>query len=323
MVAAVAARLRHDGRMRNRPVLVFDGDCGFCTSAVRVIRRRVRPRCDIVPWQRADLGALGVSEERAQYEVLWVTPVGKVYGGAQAVAKLLLSAGGGWSPAGAVLALPPGALDRLRRLPARGEQPPAAEPDARGVRATRRTTAPRVAAARHFATVGHGPRSSTVRAAESYVRARTHRPVTLPAGSADAPHGSAASDAGPSTRRPRARVMWGLQRPGAWIGFIRPPGEASRRVRHTVSCRRSRASSGRTAQARTCVRPVNRTVPSRCSGTGRAAKARWSRTRGCGGRSRVRDRGRAPRAGPRSRPDGATQGMREAIRFGCGTREWS
>lgn len=88
-------------------MLVFDGDCGFCTSAVRVIERRVRPRCDVTPWQRADLAALGVSAERAQHEVLWVTPVGRVYGGAQAVARLLLSAGGAWSVAGAVLTLPP------------------------------------------------------------------------------------------------------------------------------------------------------------------------------------------------------------------------
>ncbi|WP_240803148.1 DUF393 domain-containing protein [Streptomyces sp. A1499] len=93
--------------VRSRPVLIFDGDCGFCTSAVRVLERRVRPRCDVTPWQRADLAALGVSVERAQHEALWVTPVGRVYGGAQAVAKLLLSAGGVWSLVGAVLTLPP------------------------------------------------------------------------------------------------------------------------------------------------------------------------------------------------------------------------
>ncbi|CAL9347404.1 hypothetical protein SUDANB176_00401 [Streptomyces sp. enrichment culture] len=93
--------------MRIRPVLVFDGDCGFCTGSVRFIERVVRPRCEAVPWQQADLAALGVTRERARHEALWVTPPGRVYGGAQAVAKLLLSAGGAWTLAGALLALPP------------------------------------------------------------------------------------------------------------------------------------------------------------------------------------------------------------------------
>ncbi|MGW7278100.1 thiol-disulfide oxidoreductase DCC family protein [Streptomyces sp. NPDC054844] len=93
--------------MRTRPVLVFDGDCGFCTAAVRVIERWVRPRCETTPWQRADLAVLGVRKERARREVLWVTPTAAVHGGAQAVAKLLMSAGGGWRIVGAVLTLPP------------------------------------------------------------------------------------------------------------------------------------------------------------------------------------------------------------------------
>ncbi|MFJ3508626.1 thiol-disulfide oxidoreductase DCC family protein [Streptomyces luteogriseus] len=93
--------------MRTRPVLIFDGDCGFCTTSVGVARRLVRPRCDVVAWQRADLASLGVTAERARHEVLWVTPTGRVYGGAQAVAKILLSAGGVWPVVGAVLSLPP------------------------------------------------------------------------------------------------------------------------------------------------------------------------------------------------------------------------
>ncbi|MER6475014.1 thiol-disulfide oxidoreductase DCC family protein [Streptomyces filamentosus] len=92
--------------MRSRPVLVYDGDCGFCTTAAAFAERRVRPHCEIVPWQFTDLDALGVTPERAAYEVLWVTPSGAVDGGARAVAKALLSAGGFWTPVGAVLLLP-------------------------------------------------------------------------------------------------------------------------------------------------------------------------------------------------------------------------
>jgi predicted DCC family thiol-disulfide oxidoreductase YuxK len=94
-------------RIRARPVLVFDGDCGFCTASVAFVERRLQPGCDVVAWQRADLPALGVTPERAAHEALWVTPVGTVYGGAQAVAKILLYTGRGWAPLGALLMLPP------------------------------------------------------------------------------------------------------------------------------------------------------------------------------------------------------------------------
>lgn len=92
---------------RRRPVLVYDGDCAFCTSSVRFAERRLRPRCEATPWQFADLARLGVDRRRAEHEVLWVTPAGSVYGGAQAVARLLMSARGGWPVVGALLTLPP------------------------------------------------------------------------------------------------------------------------------------------------------------------------------------------------------------------------
>ncbi|MEU8381852.1 DUF393 domain-containing protein [Streptosporangium sp. NPDC048865] len=92
--------------MTGEPVLVFDGDCGFCTTSVRFAERRVGVRARVVPWQRADLGALGVTRERARYELLWVED-GRVSGGAQAVARLLIAAGLPWSPLGFVLRVPP------------------------------------------------------------------------------------------------------------------------------------------------------------------------------------------------------------------------
>ncbi|MEJ8636400.1 MULTISPECIES: thiol-disulfide oxidoreductase DCC family protein [Streptomyces] len=93
--------------MRTVPVLVYDGDCAFCTSSVAFIERRVRPRCTITPWQFADLRSLGTTQRRAEHELLWITPTGAAYGGSQAVAKLLLRAGKGWAVLGALLTLPP------------------------------------------------------------------------------------------------------------------------------------------------------------------------------------------------------------------------
>jgi predicted DCC family thiol-disulfide oxidoreductase YuxK len=98
---------RTESRPRQSPLLVYDGDCGFCTSSVRFIERHVKPRCTVTAWQRTDLDALGVTERRAQYEALWVTPAGTVHGGHRAVAKALLSAGRGWRILGALLLTPP------------------------------------------------------------------------------------------------------------------------------------------------------------------------------------------------------------------------
>ncbi|RCV55970.1 thiol-disulfide oxidoreductase DCC family protein [Marinitenerispora sediminis] len=91
--------------MPNRPTLVYDGDCGFCTRSVRAALRlpvAVSP----VPWQAADLRALGVDAARARREVLLVEPAGRVHGGAMAVAALLRRSRGAWRVLGTVMALP-------------------------------------------------------------------------------------------------------------------------------------------------------------------------------------------------------------------------
>ncbi|MFI6796454.1 thiol-disulfide oxidoreductase DCC family protein [Streptosporangium canum] len=106
--------------MREQPVLVFDGDCGFCTASVRFAERRIGVRARVTPWQFADLAALGTTRERAEREVLWVER-GRVYGGAQAVARLLVAAGPPWSLPGLALRVPPfrWAAQALYRLIAR------------------------------------------------------------------------------------------------------------------------------------------------------------------------------------------------------------
>jgi predicted DCC family thiol-disulfide oxidoreductase YuxK len=88
------------------PLLIFDGNCGFCTSAARFARVRVRPGLLAEPFQEADLDALGVSRERAAREVLLVQPGGRVYGGSEAVGRLLMAGGGVWAAAGAAILLP-------------------------------------------------------------------------------------------------------------------------------------------------------------------------------------------------------------------------
>jgi predicted DCC family thiol-disulfide oxidoreductase YuxK len=89
-----------------RPVLLYDGDCGFCTSSARFIERHIPTHAELAAYQHADLEALGTTAERADREVLWVED-GRVHGGAQAIARLLIDAGGLWRPLGALIRVPP------------------------------------------------------------------------------------------------------------------------------------------------------------------------------------------------------------------------
>jgi predicted DCC family thiol-disulfide oxidoreductase YuxK len=90
---------------RERPVLVYDGDCGFCTSCVGVLER-IGPEAEIVAWQLADLGELGITEEQAAAAVQWVEIDGAVRSGHEAIAGALSSAGRIWKIAGQLLLLP-------------------------------------------------------------------------------------------------------------------------------------------------------------------------------------------------------------------------
>jgi predicted DCC family thiol-disulfide oxidoreductase YuxK len=90
---------------RTRPVLVFDGDCAFCTSSVRLLEK-IGPKAEIVAWQQTDLGALGLTEAAAAAAVQWVEGDGTIRCGHEAIAAALRSAGGVWALAGGVLLVP-------------------------------------------------------------------------------------------------------------------------------------------------------------------------------------------------------------------------
>jgi predicted DCC family thiol-disulfide oxidoreductase YuxK len=86
--------------------VVFDGDCGFCTSSARLLERLGRHRLVVIPWQRADLAALGLTPDACAKAVQFVGPGGRA-SGAGAVALALLASPQPWRTLGAVLELPP------------------------------------------------------------------------------------------------------------------------------------------------------------------------------------------------------------------------
>ncbi|MHB8438047.1 MAG: thiol-disulfide oxidoreductase DCC family protein [Acidimicrobiales bacterium] len=82
----------------SRAVLVYDGNCGFCTSAARVAARGWGGTAQSVPWQhleQAGLARLGIHPDDARAQVQWVGTDGAVRSGHRAVAAAL-AAGRGW-----------------------------------------------------------------------------------------------------------------------------------------------------------------------------------------------------------------------------------
>jgi predicted DCC family thiol-disulfide oxidoreductase YuxK len=90
---------------RERPVLLYDGDCAFCTTCARVLER-IGPDAEIVAWQLTDLAELGMTEERAAEAVQWVQVDGTVRSGHAAIAAVLQTAGRIWRIVGRVVLLP-------------------------------------------------------------------------------------------------------------------------------------------------------------------------------------------------------------------------
>lgn len=89
-----------------RPILIFDGDCAFCTRSVRVLERRIRRRPAIEAWQRLDLDSMGVTREECEAAVQWIAADGSRASGHIAVARTLIHGGKGWALLGRLLLLP-------------------------------------------------------------------------------------------------------------------------------------------------------------------------------------------------------------------------
>jgi predicted DCC family thiol-disulfide oxidoreductase YuxK len=102
----------HSARQENthasrgvRPVLLYDGDCAFCTSCARILER-TGPDAEIVAWQHTDLGELGITEQQATEAVQWVQIDGTVRSGHEAIAAILNTAGWIWKITGRMILLP-------------------------------------------------------------------------------------------------------------------------------------------------------------------------------------------------------------------------
>jgi predicted DCC family thiol-disulfide oxidoreductase YuxK len=95
----------------DRPTLIYDGACGFCTtSAGWVSRRWTGADAPIaVPWQQlteARVVELQLSQDDFDRSAWWVEG-GRAEGGFRAVARALVATHGPWAVAGRILLVPP------------------------------------------------------------------------------------------------------------------------------------------------------------------------------------------------------------------------
>ena len=88
-------------------MLIYDGDCGFCTSSAAWIKRRLPEDVDVVAWRDIDLGAYGLTEADVTTAAWWVDSDRTTHRGHAAIGMSLIAAGGVWRPIGHLIVRPP------------------------------------------------------------------------------------------------------------------------------------------------------------------------------------------------------------------------
>jgi predicted DCC family thiol-disulfide oxidoreductase YuxK len=83
-------------------MLLFDGDCGFCSASASRLTRWSRGGLAVEPWQLTDIGALGITPEQCMQAVLFVDGDHRSSGGA-AIADALGHCRQPWRAIGAVI----------------------------------------------------------------------------------------------------------------------------------------------------------------------------------------------------------------------------
>ena len=86
-----------------RALLVYDGDCGFCSASVHWILERNRGRFDAVPSDRLDLATLGLTEAQVRDAAFFEGP--DVWQGERAIARSLRYCSA-WAIVGRAIDLP-------------------------------------------------------------------------------------------------------------------------------------------------------------------------------------------------------------------------
>ncbi len=90
-------------------MLIYDGDCGFCTQSASWLKKLIGTPTDVrvEPWQSLDLAAFGLTEDDVTSAAYWAADDGTLFRGHNGIAMALRAAGRPWSLVGRSMAVPP------------------------------------------------------------------------------------------------------------------------------------------------------------------------------------------------------------------------
>jgi predicted DCC family thiol-disulfide oxidoreductase YuxK len=75
-------------------LLIYDGDCGFCSRTAAWLRRRLPHGYEVQASQRIDLGSFKLSRREVHEAAYWIDPDGRQYRAHLAIVRALESSGG-------------------------------------------------------------------------------------------------------------------------------------------------------------------------------------------------------------------------------------
>ncbi len=80
--------------MSELPLLIFDGDCAFCTTCANFARDRLGDRAGVAAWQTLDLTSFRLVESDVTSAAYWIDADRRAYRGHRAVAQAATAMGG-------------------------------------------------------------------------------------------------------------------------------------------------------------------------------------------------------------------------------------
>ena len=88
-------------------MLIYDGDCGFCSTTAAWIGNRLPKDVAVKSWQSLELETLGLTTDEVSSAAYWIDTTGDVHRGHLAIGRALQAAGGIWRPVGLIIRTPP------------------------------------------------------------------------------------------------------------------------------------------------------------------------------------------------------------------------
>lgn len=93
--------------MENNKLIIYDGDCGFCTTSVRKLRGMLGKKApSAATFQSLQLDLFGLSIAEVQIELKYVDTNGQIWGGASAFRRVFYDAKGIWRLISTFMSLP-------------------------------------------------------------------------------------------------------------------------------------------------------------------------------------------------------------------------